>query len=66
MKNIKGIAFANDGNMRRLAITYDEVNSDGKVTGQNIKVNRVVTDEECFKALTTVETYAQSSLSKEE
>lgn len=50
MKNIKGIAFANDGNMRRLAITYDEVNSDGKVTGQNIKVNRVVTDEECFKA----------------
>ena len=66
MKNIKGIAFANDGNMRRLAITYDEVNSDGKVTGQNIKVNRVVTDEEFFKALTTVETYAQSILSKEE
>lgn len=65
MKNIKGIAFANDGNMRRLAITYDEVNSDGKVTNPNVKVNRVVTDEECFKALTTVEAYAQSIVNEE-
>lgn len=65
MKNIKGIAFANDGNMRRLAITYDEVNSEGKVTNQNVKVNRVVTDEECFHALTLVETYAQSIISEE-
>lgn len=65
MKNIKGIAFANDGNMRRLAITYDEVNSDGKVTNPNVKVNRVVTDEECFKALTTVEVYAQSIVNEE-
>ncbi len=65
MKNIKGIAFANDGNMRRLAITYDEVNSDGKVTNQNVKVNRVVTDEECFHALTLVETYAQSIINEE-
>ena len=65
MKNIKGIAFASDGSMKRLAITYDEVNSDGKVTNQNVKVNRVVTDDKVINALATVEAFAQSIADEE-
>lgn len=65
MKNIKGIAFAADGSMKRLAITYDEVNSDGKVTNQNVKVNRVVTDDKVINALATVEAFAQSIADEE-
>lgn len=65
MKNIKGIAFASDGSMKRLAITYDEVNGDGKVTNQNVKVNRVVTDDKVIKALVTVEAFAQSIVNEE-
>ena len=59
MKNIKGFAVGTDGNMKRIAITYDEIDDTGKVTNSNVKVNRVVTDKESLKAIETIETYIQ-------
>lgn len=64
MKNIKGIATTSDGNMKRMAITYDEIDS-GKVIKPNVKVNRLVTDEGVLSAISILESYAQSIISEE-
>ena len=45
MINIKGYAIAQDGAVKRMAITYDEINSEGKVINPNARVNRVVVDD---------------------
>lgn len=65
MKNIKGIATTSDGNMKRIAITYDEIDETGKVIKSNVKLNRLVTDETVLGAITTLETYAQSIVDAE-
>ncbi len=60
MKNIKGFAVGTDGNMKRIAITYDEIDDSGKVVNSNVKVNRVVTDSDTLNAIDTIEKYAQT------
>lgn len=37
MINIKGLAIATDGNFKRMAVTYDEIDNTGKVTNSNAK-----------------------------
>lgn len=64
MKNIKGIAFANDGAMTRMAITYDEINEEGKIINSNVKVNRVVIDTGCMDAIKIVTEYAASVINE--
>lgn len=59
MKNIKGFAVASDGNMKRIAITYDELDDSGKVINSNVKVNRLITDSDTISAITTIESYVQ-------
>lgn len=60
MKNIKGFAVGTDGNMKRIAITYDEIDDSGKVVNSNVKVNRVVTDSDTLNAIDNIEKYAQT------
>lgn len=60
MTNIKGFAIGTDGNMKRIAVTYDVVAEDGKVTNANARVNRVVTDAEVLAAIETITDYAES------
>ena len=36
MKNIKGFAVGTDGNMKRIAITYDAIDDSGKVVNSNV------------------------------
>lgn len=62
MINIKAIATATDGSVKRMAITYDIVNDDGKVTSANAKLNRVVIDQTALKAINTLEQLAQESI----
>ena len=59
MKNIKGFAIANDGVMKRIAITYDEISEDGAIENANVKVNRIITDEEIVAAVEAITEYAQ-------
>lgn len=59
MKNIKGFAVGTDGNMKRIAITYDEIDDTGKVVNPNVKVNRIVTDADALAAIDTILDYAQ-------
>lgn len=60
MNNIKALAILPDGNMKRIAITYDELNDEGKVINSNVKVNRIITDEDVLAAVEVIEDYAQS------
>ena len=60
MKNIKGFAVANDGTMKRIAVTFDEINDKGEVINANVKMNRIVTDEKTLKALETVKKFAET------
>lgn len=60
MKNIKGFAIATDGNMKRIAITYDEIDDTGKVINGNVKVNRIITDTEALTDVNNLETFGQT------
>lgn len=60
MKNIKGFAVANDGAMKRIAVTFDEINDKGEIINANVKMNRIVTDEKTLKALETVQKFAET------
>lgn len=59
MNNIKGYAIANDGSMKRIAITYDMIDENGKPIKVNAKTNNFIVDEEVLNALVIVESYAQ-------
>lgn len=59
MNNIKGYAIANDGSMKRIAITYDVIDEFGKPIKKNAKANNFIVDEEVLNALAIVEAYAQ-------
>ena len=66
MKNIKGIAVATDGSLKRMAITYDEIDEEtGKVTSPNVKANRVVTDAEVLGEIAKIEQFARSIIDAE-
>lgn len=66
MKNIKGIAVATDGNLKRMAITYDVIDEEtGKVISSNMKANRVVTDAEVLGEIEKIERFAQSIIDAE-
>lgn len=59
MKNIKGIAVVTDGKLKRIAVTFDVVEDDGKISKVNQRINRVITDSEVLKQVAEVESYAQ-------
>ncbi|MDD6139187.1 MAG: hypothetical protein PUB68_08415 [Lachnospiraceae bacterium] len=58
MINIKGFAIAQDGAMKRIAVTYDQIDSNGKVVNPNARINRVITDSDVLAAVTLLEDYA--------
>ncbi len=60
MKNIKGFAVASDGAMKRIAVTYDEINDKGEIINANVKMNRIVTDDKTLKAIEAVQKFAES------
>ena len=60
MKNIKGFAIANDGVMKRIAITYDEITEDGTIENANVKVNRIITADEIIACVEAITEYAQN------
>lgn len=65
MINIKGYAIAQDGAVKRMAITYDEINNEGKVINPNARVNRVVVDDNALSAIATLDAYAKSIIENE-
>ena len=41
------------------AITFDEISDTGKVINSNVKMNRIITDENVLAAVSTLEQYGQ-------
>ncbi len=67
MFNIKGYAIANDGNMKRVAITYDVVDDlSGKPVKVNAKANNFIVDEDVLAALDKVEQYVSNIVASSE
>lgn len=64
MLNIKAVATATDGSVKRMAITYDIINEEGKVTTSNAKLNRVVVDHDALSAIDVLEKLALNSVSE--
>ena len=64
MINIKSIATATDGSVKRMAITFDVINESGKVTTANAKLNRVIVEDSVLKAVDTLELFAKSSVNE--
>lgn len=60
MKNIKGLAMVSDGNLKRMAITYDVIGDDGTITITNRRINKIVVEPDAIEAINKLETYAQS------
>lgn len=59
MRNIKGISIVSDGNSKRMAVIYDEIDSEGKVTNSNARVNRVIVDKGTLENVDKLEDIAQ-------
>ena len=60
MNNIKGYAIASDGNMKRIAITYDVIDEEtGVPISLNKKINQYVTDDAILKLVAKIDMYAQ-------
>ena len=66
MYNIKSISIANDGTMKRIAVTYDEIKDNGEVINANMRMNRIITDRNILDAVQDITDYAQAVLDEEE
>lgn len=65
MNNVKGYAIATDGDMKRIAITYDVIDeTTGKVTNSNVKVNRIVTDEKALESIAYLDEYCRGVIAE--
>ena len=64
MINIKAIATATDGSVKRMAVTYDVINGEGKITTSNAKLSRVIGDDSVLKAVDTLELFAKNSVNE--
>jgi hypothetical protein len=65
MRNIKGFAIASDGNAKRIAITYDEVDETGKPINSNKKITRIIMDADILSAVAEIEAYSQPIIDSE-
>ena len=66
MKNIKGIAVVTDGNLKRIAVTFDVVEDNGTISKINQRINRVVTDSAVIDNISALEQYAQTIVDSQE
>ena len=64
MINIKGIATAQDGAMKRMAVTYDKIDDNGKIINPNVRFNRVITDGNILGAVAQLEDFAGKLISE--
>lgn len=45
MINIRSIDLSNEGQVERIAATYDKINDAGEIVAMNKRISRVITDE---------------------
>ena len=60
MINLKNISITNDGALKRVSISYDELTEDGKTISTNNRISRVVTDELILDNIANIENYVDT------
>lgn len=60
MINLKNISITNDGALKRVSISYDELTDDGKTISTNNRISRVVTDELILDNIANIENYVET------
>lgn len=60
MNNITGIGLITTGNAKRITITYQVADETGKITSDNIRTNKLITNDEVLSAVTILNNFAQS------
>lgn len=60
MNNILSLGIVTVGNAKRIAVIYQVVDESGKVTSDNQRTNKIITNEDVLKAASILNDYAQS------
>lgn len=67
MKNIvSSLATVNANGAQRLSITYTKVNEEGKIVEDNVRINRIVLDDNILEVIQELIQFAQQIVDKEE
>ena len=60
MNNILSLGVVTVGNAKRIAVIYQVVDEAGKVTADNQRTNKIITNDDVLKAAAVLNDYAQS------
>ena len=61
MKTVTSITLWNDAVGKRISVTYSEIDEQsGRVTADNIRADRIITDNEAKAEMDALMTYAQN------
>ena len=60
MNNILSLGVVTVGNAKRIAVIYQVVDETGKVTADNQRTNKIITNDDVLKAAAVLNDYAQS------
>lgn len=60
MVNVKNISITNDGALKRISVSYDELSDEGKTISTNNRVSRVVTDDLILDNIANIENYVNT------
>lgn len=60
MVNVKNISITNDGALKRISVSYDELSDEGKTISTNNRVSRVVTDDLILDNIASIENYVNA------
>lgn len=66
MKAVTSVTLWNDAVGKRMSVTYSEVDeTTGRVTKDNLRMDRVITDKSAQKSMQAILTYAQDFVDAE-
>ena len=66
MRKVTSITTHTTAEGKRISLTYSEIESTGKIVGDNKRINRVVVDEAALEHITALEEFAQGIVDAEE
>lgn len=66
MKTVTSVTLWNDAVGKRMSVTYSEVDeATGRVTKDNLRMDRVITDKNAQKSMQSILSYAQDFVDAE-
>lgn len=65
MKKVTSITLFTTAEGMRISCTHSVIDGDGKITSENNRTNRIVTDEEALEHITAINSFAQQIIENE-